>query len=79
MPYFVTVTHGGDTIMTKKMYLADVNFAAGETNASFVLDVDDIHIKLDRGAKLGEYQILTGLQLTQAQLDYNSNNHHYAP
>jgi hypothetical protein len=79
VPYFVTVTHGGDTIMTKKMYLADVAFPAGGASVSFVQDIDNVQIKMDRGAKLGEYQILVGLQLTQAQLDYNTKNHHYAP
>ena len=29
VPYFVTVTRGGNRIMTKKMYLADVAFLAG--------------------------------------------------
>lgn len=79
VPYFVTVTHGGDKILTKKMYLADVTFPAGESNVSFVQDIDDVQIKMDRGSKVGEYQILTGLQLTREQLDYNIKNHHYAP
>jgi hypothetical protein len=79
VPYFVTVTHGGNRIMTKKMYLADVSFPAGETNVSFEQAVDSVVIKPERGTKLGEYQILAGLQLTQAQLDYNTKNYHYAP
>jgi len=79
VPYFVTVTHGGDRIMTKKLYLADVAFSAGQTDVSFQQSVDSIEIKPERGAKVGEYQILVGLQLTQAQLDYNIKNHHYAP
>jgi hypothetical protein len=79
VPYFVTVTHGGNRIMTKKLYLADVHFAAGEASTSFEQSIDDIAINFERGSKLGEYQILTGIQLTQAQLDYNIKNHHYAP
>jgi hypothetical protein len=79
VPYFVTVTHGGDRIMTKKMYLADVTFPAGETAVSFEQGVDSVAIKPTRGAKIGEYQILVGLQLTQAQLDYNTKNNHFAP
>jgi hypothetical protein len=79
VPYFVAVTHGGDRVMTKKLYLADVSFAAGAANASFEQSVDAIEIKPERGAKIGEYQILVGLQLTQAQLDYNTKNHSYAP
>lgn len=79
VPYFVTVTHGGSRIMTKKMYLADVHFMPGESSASFEEAVENITINFERGSKLGEYQILTGIQLTQAQLDYNIKNHHYAP
>jgi hypothetical protein len=79
VPYFVTVTHGGSRIMTKKLYIADVHFAAGAASASFEETVDDIAIKFERGSKMGEYQILVGLQLTQAQLDYNLKNHRYAP
>ena len=79
VPYFVTVTHGGDRIMTKKMYLAQVHFMPGEASTSFEETVDDITINFQRGSKMGEYQILTGIQLTRAQLDYNIKNHHYAP
>jgi hypothetical protein len=61
------------------MFLADLVFPAGEANVSFEQDVDSTVIKPERGAKIGEYQILAGLQLTQAQLDYNLKNHHYAP
>jgi hypothetical protein len=79
VPYFVTVTHGGSRIMTKKLYLANVHFAAGEASVSFDQTIDDIAISFERGSKIGEYQIILGLQLTQAQLDYNIKNHHYAP
>jgi hypothetical protein len=79
VPYFVTVTHGGDRIMTKKMYTTDISFPAGDATVSFVQPVQFIDIALSRGAKLGEYQILTGFQLTQAQLDYNTKNYHFAP
>jgi hypothetical protein len=79
VPYFVSVTHAGDRILTKKMYLANVSFAAGAANANFEQSVDSIEIKPERGAKMGEYQILVGLQLTKAQLDYNIKNHNYAP
>jgi len=79
VPYFVTVTHGGNRIMTKKMYLADVTFAAGQTEIAFEKEIESVGIKAERGAKIGEYQILAGLQLTRAQLEYNTKNYHYAP
>ncbi|HTT96419.1 MAG TPA: hypothetical protein VMF58_00090 [Rhizomicrobium sp.] len=79
VPYFVSVTHGGDRIMTKKLYLANVTFAPGAASTSFEQSVDSIEIKPERGAKIGEYQIIVGLQLTRAQLEYNTKNHNYAP
>jgi hypothetical protein len=79
VPYFITVTHGGDRILTKKLFLADVAFAPGAATASFDQKVGSTVIQLGRGAKVGEYQIIAGLQLTQAQLDYNIKNYHFAP
>jgi len=79
VPYFVTVIHGGDRIMTKKLYLSDVVFPAGEAAVNWEQPVDSIVIKPERGAKIGEYQILVGLQLTKAQLDFNTKNNHFAP
>ncbi len=79
VPYFVTVTHGGSRIMTKKLYFADVHFGAGQPSVSFEDTIENIAIKFERGSKTGEYQILTGLQLTRAQLEYNTKNYHFAP
>ncbi len=79
IPYFVAITHGGSRIMTKKMYTTDVHFLPGQATANFEQAINDITIKFERGSKMGEYQILTGIQLTTAQLEYNTKNHHYAP
>ena len=65
--------------MTKKMYIADVHFPPGQATVAFEQTVNDINLKFERGSKIGEYQILTGIQLTQSQLEYNTKNHHYAP
>jgi hypothetical protein len=79
VPYFVSVTQGGDRIMTKKVYFTDVPFPAGEATVKFEQPIDAINIKPQRGGKVGEYQILVGLQLTHAQLEYNTKNNHFAP
>ncbi len=79
VPYFVTVTHGGSRILTKKLFLAHFAFAPGEASTSFEEKIDSTLIKIGRSAKIGEYEILTGLQLTQEQLDYNKKMGHYAP
>jgi hypothetical protein len=79
VPYFVAVTHKGSRVMTKKLFIADVSFAPGQTSTEFVDEVGPTEIKIGRDNKVGEYEILMGFQLTQAQLDYNTKNHHYAP
>lgn len=79
VPYFVAVTHKGSRVMTKKMFIANVAFGPGETATEFEDEVGPTVIKIARGNKVGEYEILIGFQLTQAQLDYNTKNHHYAP
>jgi len=78
VPYFVAVTHKGSRIMAKKLFVADVTFQPGEVSTEFELNIDQTVIKIARGNKIGEYEILTGFQLTQAQLDYNIKNNHFA-
>lgn len=78
VPYFVAVTHKGSRIMEKKILVASVSFAPGEVSSDFEETVDQTVIKIARGNKVGEYQILVGFQLTQAQLDYNVKNNHFA-
>jgi len=79
VPYFVTVTQGGDQILTKKLFLAHFSFAPGEATTSFEDTIASTVIKITRGNKVGSYEILTGLQLTGEQLEYNRKMSHYAP
>jgi hypothetical protein len=79
VPYFVAVTRGGDKIVSKKIFLAPVVFPAGAATIRFEQIIDSTMIRMARGAKIGDYQILTGLQLTQSQLEYNKTHHHFAP
>lgn len=79
VPYFIAITHKGNRIMTKKLFVANVAFAAGETSVAWEETVDSAVVKFARGNKIGEYAILMGFQLTQEQLDYNVKMHHYAP
>ena len=78
VPYFLAVTHHGDRIMTKKLFIAHVVFAPGAVSASFEDSIDSTVIKIARGNKIGEYEILAGLQLTQEQLDYNIKMNRFA-
>lgn len=79
IPYFIAVTKGGDKIMTKRIFLAQLTFAAGQAETTFEQEVDSTIIKFERGAKVGDYQILAGFQLTQGQLDYNKQTNQYVP
>lgn len=79
VPYFVAVTHKGSRVMAKKLFVANVSFGPGETSTEFEDEVDSTVIQIARGNKIGEYEILTGFQLSQAQLDYNLKNNHFAP
>lgn len=78
VPYFLTVTHHGDRILTKKLFIAHVSFAPGAVSTTFEDKIDSTVIKIARGSKIGEYEILGGLQLTQSQLDYNVKMNRYA-
>lgn len=79
VPFFVAVTHRGSRIMAKKLFVAHVTFAPGEVATEFEEKVDSTVIRIARGNKVGEYEIITGFQLTQAQLDYNIKMNHFAP
>ena len=78
VPYFLAVTHHGDRIMTKKLFIAHIAFAPGAVSASLEDSIDSTVIKIARGNKIGEYEILAGLQLTQEQLDYNIKMNRFA-
>jgi hypothetical protein len=78
VPYFLSVTHHGDRIMTKKLFIAHVIFAPGAVSTTFEDKIDSTVIHIARGSKIGEYEILGGLQLTKEQLDYNIKMNRYA-
>ncbi len=78
IPYFVAVSEGG-VIVAKKIYLADLDFAAGETAANGFATVDSTLVQVAKDKKIYDYHLLAGFQLTQAQLDYNNKMGPYEP
>ncbi len=78
VPYFLSVTRHGDKILTKKLFFARLTFQPGEVSTSVEDKIDSTTINIARNAKVGEYAIMVGFQLTQAQLDYNTKTNHYA-
>jgi hypothetical protein len=78
VPYFVAVTHSGNVI-SKQVYYLDFAFAPGASTAAFEETVDSATIKMAHNDRVGEYEILAGLQLTHDQLKYNTDNYQFTP
>lgn len=77
VPYFVAVRQGPD-ILSKKLYWATFGFSAGETAVEFSEDLDST-VKIASDKQPYDYQVLTGLQLTHDQLDYNRKTGYNGP
>jgi hypothetical protein len=79
VPYYVAVTRDSTTIVSKQVLSAPFSFRPGESNTTFTADVSTVPVRLDNGKKPYDYGILAGLQMTQAQLDYNKKMGRFAP
>ena len=79
VPYYVAVTRDSTTIVSKQILSASFAFRPGEASTTFTADISTVPVKLDNGKKPYDYGILAGLQLTQAQLDYNKKMGRFAP
>lgn len=78
VPYFVAVRQGPD-ILAKKVFWAAIAFAPGEASIAFDESVDSTVVKIANDKQPYDYQILTGLQLTHDQLEYNRKTGSYGP
>jgi hypothetical protein len=79
VPYYVAVVRDATTIVSKQVLSAPLTFQPGESTATFSADVPSFVVKVDNGKRPYDYALLTGLQLTQVQLDYNKKMGHFAP
>ncbi|HTT83606.1 MAG TPA: hypothetical protein VMF67_08990 [Rhizomicrobium sp.] len=79
VPYFVAVTEGSARVLVKRVYSVQIDFAPGQTTATATDKVDSTHLNVAKGKHPYDYQILAGLQLTRAELDYNRQGGHYGP
>jgi hypothetical protein len=77
-PYFLAVSEGGD-IVAKNIYWAEVVFAAGATQTEGETIVESTTVAVAKDKHIYDYHLLTGFQLTQAQLDYNNKIGRYEP
>jgi hypothetical protein len=77
MPYFVAITEGSERVMAKHAYSIEIDFAPGQTTAEVSDTVGSAHLDVAKDKHPYDYQILVGLQLTKAELDYNRQGSHY--
>lgn len=79
VPYYIAVTRDSTTIVSKQILSASFAFRPGEASTTFTADIPTVPVRLDNGKKPYDYGLLAGLQLTQAQLDYNNKMGRFAP
>lgn len=78
VPYFVAISSGAD-IFAKQVFMVHFHFDAGQAETNFSDHVDSVVIHVANDKQVFDYQILTGLQLTQEELEYSRKNGLYAP
>ncbi len=78
VPYFVVATEGAK-IYAKRVYNLRVEFAPGAAVATIKQSPDDTQIQLENAKLPWNYQLISGFQLTPAQIEYNKNRGRYLP
>jgi hypothetical protein len=78
VPYYVAVTSAG-VIVDKQVYMMEIDFPAGGATVTSEGEVNSLVIAVARDKRSYEYHLLTGFQLTQAQIDYNKKVGQYLP
>lgn len=78
VPYFVAVRQG-ENVITKKLFWARFGFAPGQATINFEEPISSTVVHIANDKQPYDYQILVGLQLTRAQLEYNRKSGHYGP
>jgi hypothetical protein len=78
VPFFVVV-HDGAKLYSKNLYNLRFSFAPGAAVAVIKQSPDDTSIQLENGKLPWNYQLLSGFQLTAAQIEYNAKKGRYLP
>lgn len=78
VPYFVAI-HSGADISAKEIFQVHFHFDPGQTTANFDDEVDAAVIHVPRDKQTYDYQLLAGLQLSEAELAYNRAEGLYGP
>jgi hypothetical protein len=79
VPFYVAAVRDSSAIVSKQVYTASFSFQPGEATTTFTGGVSSYVVRFDNGKKPYDYGLLTGLQLTQAQLDFNKKMGRFAP
>lgn len=78
VPYFVAISQA-DRLVTKKEYEIEFSFDPGQTETTFSDTINSVAVTADQDKHTYDYEILVGLQLTKAQLDYNRSTGRLVP
>jgi hypothetical protein len=71
--------HDGAKLYSKHIYNLRFSFAPGAAVAVIKQSPDDTSILLENGKLPWNYQLLSGFQLTAAQIEYNAKKGRYLP
>ena len=78
VPYFMAV-HEGARIYAKRLYTLRFSFAPGAATTIIKQAPSDVRIHIDNGKLPWNYQMLSGFQMTPAQIEYAKNRSRYVP
>jgi hypothetical protein len=79
IPYFVVVNGAKGAIILRQNFKAEFQLDPGQASTTFEDSVSSVLINLGKDKWPWDYQVLVGLQLSKAQLDYNRTVGPYTP
>lgn len=78
VPYFVAV-HEGAKIYAKRLYNLRFTFAPGAATATIQQSPDSVQVVVANGKLPWNYQMMSGFQMTPAQIEYAKTRGRYVP
>lgn len=78
VPYFVAVNQN-EKLISKRAYTLVFEFAPGAATATITENPDDTLIHIENGHLPWDYQLMSGMQLTDADIAFNKKMGRYVP
>lgn len=78
LPYFVAVNQA-ERVISKQMFTVHFDFAPGATSTTTQEPISQLIVTLENGHLPTDYQLLSGLQISDAQRAYNQKYGRYLP